>query len=296
MLTAMVSGGHPTTLVTQSSSLLLPKIRILAESDRWCIVGKPAGMMVHRNSYAKRGEVALMQRVRDQLGRYVHPVHRLDGGTSGCLIFAYDSETTAMMQAALQSPTTRKTYLAFSRGDASELRDMTVDRPLKDDKGITRTAETHIDCLASVGDCDERSSLLRCTPVTGRFHQIRKHLNGLSHPILGDAKHGDSRVNRWWREHYEMQHLGLHCHELSLTLADGEQVDVRCPVRADLVAVWSQLPWWPQACAAVPSLVSDAEAARGELLLAAAAEDHVHTPRAAAAGLGLKVFARGGLS
>ena len=216
MLGAMVS-GTPSTLVAQSSSLLLPKIRILAESERWCIVGKPAGMMVHRNSFAKRGEVALMQHVRDQLGRYVHPVHRLDGGTSGCLIFAYDSETTAMLQAALHSPTTRKTYLAFSRGDASALRDLTVDRPLKDDKGVTRTAETHIDCLASVGDCDERSSLLRCTPVTGRFHQIRKHLNGLSHPILGDAKHGDSRVNRWWREHYEMQHLGLHCHELSLT-------------------------------------------------------------------------------
>lgn len=280
---------HSVPSVSQTS-LLLPKIRIIAESERWCVVAKPPGMMVHRNSFAKQGEVVLMQQVRDQLGRYVHPVHRLDGGTSGCLIFAYDSETTAMLQAALHKPTTKKTYLAFTRGDASHLTDVIETRPLKDDKGVTRTAETHIDCIASVGECDERSSLLRCVPVTGRFHQIRKHLNGLSHPILGDAKHGDSRVNRWWREQYELKHLGLHCHELSLTLADGEQVDVRCPVRADLIAVWETLPWWPQACAALPSLVGDAEAAREENLQAIAAEDH--TSRAAAAGHGLKAFAR----
>ena len=43
-------------------------------------------------------------------------------------------------------------------------------------------------------------------PQTGRWHQIRKHLNGLSHPILGDA-HGDSRVNHWWREEFDFRHL-----------------------------------------------------------------------------------------
>jgi hypothetical protein len=162
-----------------------------------------------------------MQMVRDQLGRYVHPVHRLDGGTSGCLVFAFDSSTCAMLQAAMQSRKARKVYLAHTRGDAGWIRDLTVDRAISDEKKkVKRSAITHFDCLASCSDdLPERSSLIRCELSTGRWHQIRKHLNGLSHPVLGDAKHGDSRLNRWWRQEYEFRHLGLHCHELHLEYA-----------------------------------------------------------------------------
>lgn len=290
---ALASAGYP-RLSLFRDEFAPPEIRILAESDRWCVVGKPAGMMVHRNGYTKRGDRVLMQCVRDQLGKMVNPVHRLDGGTSGCLVFAYDSEMTATLQAALASPSARKTYLAFARGDAAWVKDHVVDRAIKDDKGIERTARTHFDCLASVGDVPERSSLLRCVPTTGRFHQIRKHLNGLSHPILGDAKHGDSRLNRWWREEHDFRHLGLHCHELRLPLPDGSTVQARCPVRPDLVAVWRTLPWWPEACAAVPTLVEDAEEAKVALRLEAAAEAHHQGGRAAAAGRGLSVFVRTG--
>ena len=98
------------------------------------------------------------------------------------------------------------------RGDAAHVRDLLVDRRLRDDSGVERSASTWLDCVASCSDdLPERSSLMVARPHTGRWHQIRKHLNGLSHPILGDAKHGDSRVNRWWRpEHqHSMQHLGL---------------------------------------------------------------------------------------
>ena len=88
-------------------------IPILHEASNFCIVGKPAGIMVHRNKFSKKGEdgVALLQRVRDQLGRHVHPVHRLDGGTSGCLVFAYDGETCAMLQ--------RAAYLALLRASST---------------------------------------------------------------------------------------------------------------------------------------------------------------------------------
>lgn len=267
-------------------------IHILHEAERFCVVAKPAGCVVHRNAFSRRDDVPLMQRVRDQLGRYVHPVHRLDGGTSGCLLFAFDPEACAELQAAMQSPTAQKTYLAHCRGDARAIQDTIVDRPIKDQGGTTRTAVTHLQCIASCSDdLLERSSLVRCTPQTGRWHQIRKHLNGLSHPILGDAKHGDSRVNRWWREEFDFRHLGLHCHELQLTLADGEPLHVRCPVRPDLVRVWSSLPWWEEACAAMPSLRDDAADGLLADRLAYASEDHTH--RAAAAGRGLVVFHTG---
>ena len=159
-------------------------IRILEETDRWCIVAKPAGMMVHKNGFTKKGDAVLMQTVRDQLGRYVHPVHRLDGGTSGCVVFGYDSATTALLQAAMQAPTARKTYLAHARGDATWVRDdHVVDRAIKDDNGVRKEAHTTFSCIAGVGDCPERSSLLRCVPTTGRWHQIRK----ASRPPLRDA-------------------------------------------------------------------------------------------------------------
>jgi len=272
-----------------------PHIQILHEAPRFAVVAKPAGIMVHRNKFSRRDEsgVALLQLVRDQLGRHVYPVHRLDGGTSGCLLFAFDSAMCAQLQAAMQAPTAVKTYLAHCRGDASWVQRHTVDRPIGDSDGVKREAVTHFECLASCDDSlPERSSLIRCTPQTGRWHQIRKHLNGLSHPILGDAKHGDSRVNRWWRAEHGFQHLGLHCHTLDLVLPYGEPLSVRCPVRPDLVAVWSGLPWWESAVAAVPSLADDACAARWSLLSERAAEEHVDSVRVAAAGRGLTVFHR----
>lgn len=125
-----------------------------------------------------------------------------------------------------------------------------------------------------------------------RAQQIRKHLNGVAHPILNDAKHGDSRVNRWWRGERDLRHLGLHCAELRLELPDGDAIDVRCPVRADLISVWRDLPWWEDACAALPGLVEDEALASVDLAHAAAAEDP--TDRAAAAGCGRISFFRRG--
>ena len=89
---------------------------------------------------------------------------------------------------------------------------------------------------------------------------------------MGDSKHGDCRINRYWRSEHGMAHLGLHCAEISLTLDDGTAVDVRCPVRPDLLDIWQRLPWWEQACKALPILRSDvAEAAASRAREAAAA-------------------------
>ena len=112
-------------------------------------------MVVHRNKFVSRDSVPLLQVVRDQLGRYVNAVHRLDGGTSGCVVFAYDSETTAMLQAAMTSGAASKTYYAFVRGDASRLRDHLEERELKDDKGVVKEARTWLDCVAACEDSEE---------------------------------------------------------------------------------------------------------------------------------------------
>ena len=276
-----------------SSYSVLPRqpLSILLQTDRYAVVSKPPGVVVHRNKYSPDGEEPLLQRVRDQLGKHVHAVHRLDGGTSGCVLFAFDSTTTSTLQAAMTGDSAQKTYLALVRGDASRIQNTIVDRPIKDERGTVREARTHLHCVASCSDdLAERSSLILATPSTGRWHQIRKHLNGISHPIIGDAKHGDSRVNRWWRQERDMRHLGLHCVQLKLPIPDQDMINVRCPVRPDLVDVFKSLPWWDAACEELPDLRSDSILAVRARALQAATEDPLN--RAAAAGRSLITFHR----
>jgi tRNA pseudouridine65 synthase len=208
-------------------------VPILERRPGFVVVAKPAGLVVHRSDRSRRGSLALLQILRDQLGAQLNPVHRLDAGTSGCLIFAEDTATTAMLQRALASDGAQKTYYAMVRGNAAAAlgEPRTVARPIGDDKGVRRSAATELWCPAGCSAEDLPvhanaaaspshnlgsalgsnfpnataspsqnlgpnlgSSLVVAKPKTGRWHQIRKHLSGLSHPILNDGTHGDSRV------------------------------------------------------------------------------------------------------
>ena len=96
-------------------------------------------------------------------------MHRLDGGTSGCLLFAFDGPTTRMLQAAMQHAEARKTYYAFTRGDAGWLEQHVEERQIKDDRGVPREARTLLHCAGACGEGDERSSLV---VATAPFRQL----------------------------------------------------------------------------------------------------------------------------
>ncbi|MFT4624371.1 MAG: tRNA pseudouridine65 synthase [Myxococcota bacterium] len=224
------------------------RLPILAATDNWVVVAKPSGLSVHPSAMV-RERVTAMSVVRDQLGRRVNPVHRLDRATSGCLLFAFEREWTTKLQAAMTAGTKR--YLAFVRGHTASREPVVIDNPMKDDRGIERTAETWAQPVAS---CREpRSSLVLAQPRTGRYHQVRRHLRDLSHPVLGDSTHGDTRANRWWRENYALPRLGLHCLSLDLDV-EGTPIHVTCPVPEEMLGLWRRLPWWDEAVAAVPEL------------------------------------------
>lgn len=226
-------------------------IGILGRGERWAIVAKPSGLAVHRSA---------MVRDRDTVMRYVRrelptasPVHRLDRATSGCLLLSLDPDFTPTLQEALGRG--EKRYLAFVRGRVESMAPIAFSNPVKGDDGTYREAET---LLAPVGATDEpRCSLVLAVPITGRNHQVRRHLRDLSHPVLGDAVHGDTRVNRWWREQHGLLRLGLHCLSLRLEVGD-ETVAATCPVPEDLRAIWRRMPWWDDAVRAVPELAIDA--------------------------------------
>lgn len=230
-------------------------LAVLARHPRAVIVSKPAGMPVHKSRMAgRRGDWFVVQAGRELLGQPVFPVHRLDVPTSGCLVLALDSDMARELQATLAADDAVKRYLAFVRGRVEPGATSVIERPLKsiDDPSKVQDAVTDIRCLASSDH--PRCSLLLANPRTGRFHQIRRHLAGIANPVLGDAKHGDSKVNQAWRAEWGMTGLGLHCWEIDIALPEGGRLAATCPPPESLRALWRRMPWWEQAVAALPGL------------------------------------------
>ncbi len=194
---------------------------------------------------------SLVRIARRQFGASLSPVHRLDRATSGCVLFSRDSATTARLQAAMAAG--QKRYLALVRGAVRDFDEQHVTTPVKDERKGLQPAESFIRPVAT--SPDPRCSLFLARPITGRNHQVRRHCRDLDHPVIGDAKHGDSRVNRWWKEHYAMPRLGLHCLSLRLETEQDGTIDAVCPVPPDLLAVFERLPWYEEAIRSVPEMV-----------------------------------------
>lgn len=186
--------------------------------DRLCAVAKPSGIMVHRTGIST-DRVFLVDLLRERLARRIWTVHRLDRATSGVLLFALDVEMAAEMGRLFEAGTIAKRYLAVVRGwldDSGE-----IDKPLSGARNKTRNALTRYRRLAATElpvavppHETARYSLAEIEPKTGRTHQIRRHFNHISHPIVGDVNHGDRRHNRLFRARFGSHRLLLHAMSL----------------------------------------------------------------------------------
>ncbi len=192
---------------------------ILYRDDRLVAIEKPAGVMVHYNPQTPRLPVYAMQATRDAVGQHVYPVHRLDRPTSGVLLFALDSEMAGAMGLLFKQREVQKHYLAVVRGWPRPERGH-IDRALNID-GKSKESSTHYQTLAEttvpipVGQFPSaRFSLLALSPHSGRRHQLRRHLNFLAHPVVGDTSHGDRFQNWLFRDHFASQRLLLHAGRL----------------------------------------------------------------------------------
>ena len=225
-------------------------LTVLAESDDFIVVAKPPRIIVHRNEFHRRAD-ACLQRVRDQVGAHVYPIHRLDFQASGCLLFAKNRDWAGPLQNALRDGT--KTYLAFVRGYYKNDEPVRIDKPMKDDNGYLKSAVSTVEVIGR--SHEPRCSLLRVRPETGRFHQVRRHVRDLYHPCIGDSNHGDTKVNRWWRENTSANRLGLHCFRIDLQLPSKRSLSVTCPLFEDQYELFSHLPWWEAAAKQEPDLL-----------------------------------------
>lgn len=229
-------------------------IQVLAQSDDWAVIAKPARLACHR-SHMVRDRTTLIDLLWAQFDRDVHLVHRLDRPVSGCLVVAFDTPTTQMLQAAMSDAAAEKVYLAQVRGFFRWDDPVDVDTSMRDSRGHEREAHSVVEVLGRAHE--PRSSLVRVRPTTGRTHQVRRHVRDLDHPILLDSTHGDGKANAPWRDQHGMARLALHCLRMHLPLPDGGVLDVTCPPPEDLVAIWRAQPWWAEAVAREPRLALD---------------------------------------
>jgi tRNA pseudouridine65 synthase len=214
---------------------------ILYHDDFLAVVDKPAGLMVHDSKLARGETDFAADRLREQFGKPIFLVHRLDRATSGCLLLAFDRDSASTLGKALMSRDVEKHYLAVCRGWPAETT-FTVDHALDGGPGKPekKPAVTRFEKLAVV-ELDEPSSgfptsryaLLRASPETGRFRQIRRHLKHLSHHLIGDTSHGDGRHNRAFRMR-GIHRMLLHAQRLAFAHpADGRPVVVEAPPDAE---------------------------------------------------------------
>ncbi len=183
---------------------------ILYQDECLVAVAKPSGLAVHRGW--ANDDVFAMTLVRDLVGRYVYPVHRLDRATSGVLVFALDKEAARLVQRQFESGRIVKRYLALVRGipPAEGVIDHPVPRVLKSKERVDAVTE-----YRRLGTF-ERFALVEARPRTGRLHQIRRHLKHLTHPIVGDVRYGKGDINRAFRQRFGLHRLALHACELEL--------------------------------------------------------------------------------
>ena len=237
------------------------ELDVLWQDEHLVVVHKPAAWLVHRTGLDAH-ETRIVQTVlRDQLGRWVYPVHRLDKGTSGVLLWALSPEVARDAAQAFEARLVDKRYLAVVRGWSPEA--VEVDHPLRPDDAppdapaqSARTAFRRLATLSLPVPVDRypslRAALVLAEPETGRRHQIRRHLKHLSHPILGDATHGKGPLNRLWAELVGTQRLWLHAWELAMDHpVTGRHMCWRSPLsspaNADWLALMAGQPWMPDA-------------------------------------------------
>ncbi|MCH2665400.1 pseudouridine synthase, partial [bacterium] len=175
-------------------------IDILYQDEHFVAVNKRSGLVVHPTKLAPDA-VAVLPSLRKQLGQYVYPVHRIDRGTSGIVLFGLEPEAARRFGELMQTREVDKQYLAVVRG--------VVDHPIEDADNANGKLDsvTEYRCVRrveipyAVGRYEtSRYSLGIAKLLTGRRHQIRKHFAHLSHHVIGDTTYGDGDHNRLYRK------------------------------------------------------------------------------------------------
>ena len=211
---------------------------VLFEDKRLLVINKPTGIAVHGGSGISHGIIELLRHARPDL-RDLSLVHRLDRETSGCLVLAKRRSALRALHEKFREGLVEKNYLGLAIGDW-QIGEQLVDAPLLvrhrqggeryvivDEEG--KSAQTRIRLSRRYG----KYSLLQCSPLTGRTHQIRVHAQYVGFPLAGDERYGDLDAN-YQAKKDGLPRLFLHAQSIAFPDDSGNELHFTAPLAADL--------------------------------------------------------------
>ena len=201
-----------------------PELDILFEDDQILIVNKPSGLPMHRTAECEENLVEFAQEYmsnRDTPCK-LYPVNRLDRGTSGTVIMAKSSSSAGIYGRQVKESGLDKLYLALVVGQPDD--NGTINVPLDD-----KESETRFQTIARGDSC----ALLAVTPVSGRMHQIRRHLSAIGHPVVADKRYGGGELA-------ELSGFALHSFRTILIRPEAGPLTVCAPLPEELLDLCSK--------------------------------------------------------
>ncbi|HGY1014543.1 TPA: 23S rRNA pseudouridine(955/2504/2580) synthase RluC [Aeromonas salmonicida subsp. smithia] len=213
--------------------------QILFEDDAMIVLNKPSGMAVHGGSGLSFGVIEGLRALRPD-ARFLELVHRLDRDTSGVLLVAKKRSALRSLHEQLRVKTMRKQYLALVRGQWQP-HVKVVNAPLR--KNDLQSGERVVRVSSDGKPSETRfriarqfaeATLVECSPITGRTHQIRVHTQHVGHPIACDDKYGEAAFDEKMRSQ-GLKRLFLHAWKLTFTHpVDGREVLIEAPLAPEL--------------------------------------------------------------
>lgn len=201
-----------------------PALDILYEDEQIVIVNKPSGLAMHRTAELEDNLVdqgAAYMDWRDTACK-LYPVNRLDRGTSGTVILAKSSSSAGLYGRQVKETGLDKLYLALVEGTPPG--SGSICEPLDG-----KESETRYSILLPGDDC----TLLAVVPISGRMHQIRRHLEAIGHPVLGDKRYGSHEMP-------EYEGFALHSFKTVLIRPDSGPLTVCAPLTGPFLDLCTQ--------------------------------------------------------
>ena len=199
-------------------------IRVLFEDGDVLAVDKPEGVV----SISEAGAGGLPELLKDHYPGKLFPVHRLDRGASGVIVFAKSADAHRHLNGQFDRREVRKAYLALVHGAVVASRG-TINAPIREfgsgRMGVDPRRGKPSSTEWKVAERFPSATLLRVQPATGRRHQVRVHLYHIGHPIVGDLKYGDKALQE------RFPRLMLHALEIEFAPpSSAGRVTVEAPV------------------------------------------------------------------
>jgi 23S rRNA pseudouridine1911/1915/1917 synthase len=221
-------------IVVHTDGAAPPSPIVFVHRDDWiAVVDKPAGMPSQAEPSQRSG--ALDVQVQRLVGGAARLMHRLDKEASGLVLFAL--RAYAPLQQALTDGAIDRRYLAIVDGElrgegtirlriARHATDRRLRAPLPEHAPAGEPACSHYRVLAHATSGERSFTAVELRLETGRTHQLRVHLSGIGHPIVGDRSYGGSTYER----------MCLHAYALELPHPrDGHPLRLHAPLPEPLL-------------------------------------------------------------